>query len=141
MTSFDGTTLIELNGGGGYVTWPKAAVSVLKKIPGGSVNVIQKIGTGVSRLSIPALLTAAQASALQGKVGNSGSLVFSYETVTATLEAMEPLVSVGIDNDLYQTTLTFRRSSAPAGSVVSDAILLEDGTYLLLEDGTNLLLE
>lgn len=140
MTSFDGTTFKQLSDNG-YVTWPKASVRVIKKIPGGPLNVIQKIGTGVSRVTIPALMTEAQKDTLLGKVGTSGSLIFTYETVTAKLEAMEPPVSQGIDNDLYVSALTFKRSSAPAGSIVSNAILLEDGTYLLLEDGTNLLLE
>lgn len=140
MTSFDGTTFKELSADG-YVTWPKAAVSVIKKVPGGALNVIQRIGTAVSRVTIPALVTAAQASALEGKVGDSGSLVFSDETVTATLEAIEPRISIGIGNDLFVTSLTFRRSSAPIGSAVADAFLLEDGTYILLEDSTNLLLE
>lgn len=141
MTTFDSTTFKELNGGDGYAQWPKTATSVLKKIPGGSVSVIQRVGTAVSRLTIPALMTEAQTSALLGKVGNSGSLVFTAETVTATLEAMESPISVGIGNDLYLSALTFRRSSAPAGSIVTNAILLEDGTYLLLEDNSRLVLE
>lgn len=140
MTSFDSVQFTQLSADG-YPTWPRTAVLVIKKIPGGSGNVVQRIGTATSRLSIPALMTAAQASAMLGKVGTTGSLAFEYETTTATLEAMEPPVSIGIDNDLYTSSLSFRRGSAPTGAAITNAILLQNGTYLLLEDGSNLLTE
>lgn len=141
MTSFGGTTILGERGNDGtsFPTWDKPGVSVIKKIPGGSLNVIQTIGTGPARLGLAVKVTGAQLGSLYGQLGDTDTLIFSAETATARLESIETPVKVGA-NDEYFTTLNFIRSSG-VSTVPSTAILLEDGTPILLEDGTYLLLE
>lgn len=139
--SFDGATLKQLSDGSGrYAVWSKTGGFVIKKIPGGDKNVIQKFSAAFPRMTMPITGTAAQMVALQGKVGEEGTLVFHFETCTARLLSMEPPVSIGIDNDLYFSALTFLRTS-PYFTVPLDAILLQTGRMLLTETGDYFILE
>lgn len=135
MTSFRSKTFKELNNDG-YTAWPRATVSARKKIPGGPHKVIQKIGTAASTAQIPALMTEAEKDDMLNEVGNSGSLIFLYETVTAKLLEMAPPVSEGVDNDLWTSILTFRRSGAPSGGgIPANARLTEAGDARITESG------
>ena len=124
MSSFDGVTIAERGAGAAnFPIWQKRGLAVIKKIPGGDVNVIQTIGVDLPRLAMPARVTAAQLTALYGKVGVSGSLVFSYETTTALLESIEG-EEISAGKDTYMVTLTFVRSGgaigAPANALVTN---------------------
>lgn len=128
------------DGSGGFAVWSKAAGFVVKKIPGGSKNVIQTFAPALPRMTMPIVGTAAQMLALQAKVGVQGTLVFHFETTTARLLSMGPPVSIGIDNDLYFSTLELIRSS-PYFAVQPDAILMQTGAQILLETGDYFQLE
>ena len=135
MASFASATFDELGNDSTYNIWSKAGIAVVKKIPGGDDSVIQKIGIDLPRLSMPVKGTAAQITALYDKVGDSGSLVFSYETCTARLESMEPPQSIGIDNDLYTSVLNFIRSTSVVSAlpVTSTAFITEAGETFILQ--------
>lgn len=135
MTSFDGVTIKGERGNDGtsFPTWNKPGVSVVKKIPGGDVNVIQIIGTGPARLGLAVKVTFAQLTSLYGKLGVTGSLVFSYETATAKLESIDTPVQIGT-NDEYFTTLNFIRSSG-VSTTPATAFLTEAGDILATEGG------
>jgi hypothetical protein len=124
-TSFDSAAFLELASDGVYAGWSKTGSVVFKKIPGGDDTVIQKTGTGLPRLTMQALMTAAQLSAMYGKVGSSATLIFSYETCTARLEKIDGAQSIGIDNDIYTANLSFIRtgsvSTTPAAARVTEA--------------------
>ena len=140
MGTFDGVTFQEL--GPEYPIWSKSGTTIVKKIPGSSNNVIQKIGVDLPRLSLQVKLTAAQLTSMYGKVGNSASLVFSYETTTARLESIDPPVSIGIDNDIYLATLSFIRSSgAITGASGSSVRITESSDTRLTESGDIRVLE
>lgn len=108
--SFDGATLKQLSTDHKLAVWSKTGGFVIKKIPGGG-NVIQVIGLSFPRMSMPVIGTAAQMGSLKAKVGSSGTLIFHYETTTARLISMDAPVSIGIDNDLYTSALTFLRTA------------------------------
>jgi hypothetical protein len=97
--------------------------------------VIQKISTGLPRLMMPITGTKTQMQALLAKVGDEGSLIFSYETTTARLEAMAPPTSIGIDNDLYTATLTLIRSNGAITTVPASAWLTESSETWITETG------
>ena len=132
MTSFSGIAFRELGNDGLYKLWSKAGIVVIKKIPGGG-NVIQKIGVGLPRLSMPIQCTAAQLTSLYAVVGDSASLVFSYETTTARLESIDPPARVSINADLYETTLSFIRSGGGISTTPSTAFLTESGDTFVTE--------
>lgn len=140
--SFDSAAFRELSSGDGYATWGKASTFATKKIPGSDDTVLQLAGIALPKLAMPIMGTASEMAALLGKVGVEGSLVFTYETVTARLESMEPPVSIGIGNDLYVSTLHLIRSSgaiSPApdtGSLILDsdrAVVTDDGGALVTD--------
>lgn len=110
MASFDGAAFDELGPDSTYAIWQKEGVFTTKKIPGSADNVIQKIALGVPRLDMPIKGTASQITALYGKVGDSGTLAFTYESTNATLESMDSPLSIGIDNNLYTSVLHFLKT-------------------------------
>lgn len=135
MGSFDGATFKER--GRNAQTWPlwgKAGIAVIKKIPGGPKNVIQKLTIDMPRLDLVVRVTAAELAALYGKVGVEGSLVFSYETCTARLERMDG-EEVGAGNDRYFVTLHLLRSSGAIAGTPATALLSDSGAYLLSDGG------
>ncbi len=136
-TSFDGASgWRQLSSGSGYAVWSKTGGFVIKKIPGGAKNVIQKFAQAFPKMTMPIEGTAAQMTALQGKVGVEGSLVFHFETCTARLLSMTAPISIGIDNDLYFSSLTFIRSSGYfAIATASTTRITEAGDIRLTEDG------
>lgn len=134
MASFAAATFDELGNDSTYNVWSKQGIAITKKIPGGAKNVIQKIGTDLPRMAMPIKGTASQITALYGKVGDSGTLIFSYETCAARLESMEPPQSIGIDNDLYTGVLSFIRT-ASVSTVSSTAWLTESGDTWITESG------
>lgn len=110
MASFASATFDELGPDSTYAVWQKDSNFVVKKIPGSADNVIQKIALARARLDMPIKATASQITALYGKVGDSGTLAFTYESVSATLEAMDSPLSIGIDNNLYTSVLHFLKT-------------------------------
>ena len=132
MASFASATFDELSNDHEYAVWSKQGIAVIKKIPGGDKNVIQKIAVDLPRMTMPIKGTAAQITALYGKVGDSGTLIFSYETCTARLERMEPPQSIGIGNDLYASALSFIRT-ASITSVSTDTRITEAGVVRVTE--------
>jgi hypothetical protein len=139
--SFDGSTYDPLSDGSSiYPVWSKAGIAVVKKIPGGSKNVIQKIGVGLPRMALPIKGTRAQMDALLGKVGDSGTLIFPYETCVARLESMEPPTSIGIGNDLYTSVLNLIRT-ASVSTVSSTAFITEGGDAFITEASETLIQE
>ena len=137
MSSFDGVTIGERGSGGqSFPIWQKRGLAVVKHIPGGDVNVIQVIGFDLPRMSMPARVTAAQLTALYGKVGVSGSLVFSYETTTALLESIEG-EEISAGKDTYMVTLTFVRSGGAIGAP-SNALVTDLGETLITGGGDTL---
>src|SRR5919202_653785 len=111
MASFDGATFKELSQDGRFAVWSKAATIVVKKVPGGDLNVIQVIGQALPRLTMPIACSASELTALYGKRGNEATLVFSYESTTARLESIAPPALAAVGSDLYFTSLSFIRSS------------------------------
>jgi hypothetical protein len=141
--SFGSITGIKERGQGsgqGFPVWDKRGVVSLKKIPGGSKNVIQKISITACRLAMPVRVTAAQLQDLYDAVGSTASLVFHFETVNATLEAIDAPEEFFFSQDTYTTTLHFLRSST-VFAAASTSFLLESGDTLLLESGTELVTE
>src|SRR5262249_37195209 len=114
---------------------------VVKKIPGGDVNVIQVIGEALPRLSMPIACSAAELSALYGKRGGEASLVFSYETTTARLEPIAPPSLAAVGPALYFASLSVIPSSGAITSVPSTALITEDGATLLTEAGESIIQE
>lgn len=134
-TSFAGAAFRQLSDGQGrYAVWAKTGGFIIKKIPGGDKNVIQKFAPAFPRMTMPITGTAAQMVALQGKVGDSGSLIFHFETATARLLLMSEPVSIGIGNDLYFSSLTFIRSSTYF-TIPSTAWLTQTGETWLTQSG------
>lgn len=139
--SFDGvTTLGERGAGPGqYPVWTLTGNVVLKKIPGGDKTVIQIVGKKLPRLALTVKVTAAQFAALRTKAESftTGTLVFGFETTTATLIAVSPAEEQGAGHDVYFTTLSLIRSSGDFGSVsVTDAWLTEAGANWQAQDGS-----
>jgi hypothetical protein len=134
MTSFDGVSFKELTQDSTYPTWSKSGNTLIKNIPGGSKNVIQKVGTDLPRLAMPVQLTAAQLASLKTKAeaATVGTLIFSYETCTARLQSVDSPASVGIDNDIYPATLNFIRTGS-VSTTPTTAILAENGNPLITE--------
>lgn len=136
MGVFDSASFDELSDGSSqYAGWSKPGLTVVKKIPGGSKNVIQKIGVGMPKLALAIKGTKAQMTALLAKVGDEGSLTFNFETTTARLESMEPPTSIGIDNDLYTSTLNFLRSSGGITALPSNLLRSDAGNRLTDNSG------
>jgi hypothetical protein len=134
MTSFDGVSFKELTQDSTYPTWSKSGNTLIKNIPGGSKNVIQKVGTDLPRLAMPVQLTAAQLASLKTKAeaATVGTLIFSYETCTARLQSVDSPASVGIDNDIYPATLNFIRTGS-VSTTPTTAILAENSNPLITE--------
>jgi hypothetical protein len=109
MASFASCSFYESpSDGTGYPSWNKAMILAVKPRPNDD-PVIQEIGEDVQRAAIAITCTAAQLSALQDKVLESGSLVMNWETVNAFLDSISPPQMVGIGNDLFFATLNFIR--------------------------------
>jgi hypothetical protein len=140
MGSFDGAGFSERGAPPQFQVWSKGGTVAIKKIPGGSNNVIQKIGVDLPRLALVVKATSAQLTALYGKVGVSGSLVFGYETATATLESIDSVAEQGAGKDVYFATLNLIRSSA-VSFTPSTAFLTEAGDTFLTEGGDTFIQE
>lgn len=143
--SFDGTgTLGERGSGPGrYPVWTLTGNVVIKKIPGGDKTVIQIVGKKLPRLALTVKVTAAQFASLRAKAENftTGTLVFGFETTTATLIAVSAAEEQGAGHDVYFTTLSLIRSSGNFGTVPSTARLTEAGNVRLTEAGAIRIIE
>lgn len=137
--SFDGTsTLGERGAGPGrYPVWTITGNVVIKKIPGGNKVVIQIIGRKLPRLALTVKVTAAQVAALRTKAENftSGTLVFGFETTTATLISVSAAEEQGAGHDVYFATLQLIRSSSSFGTVPATARITEAGDVRVTEAG------
>lgn len=135
--SFAGaSTLGERGAGpGNYPVWSVEGVVVVKKIPGGNKNVIQVIGIKRPRLALTVKCTAAQLAALRAKIGVTGTLVFHFETTTATLESVENAAEQGAGHEVYFATLNLIRSDASFGSTPSTARITESSDTRVTESG------
>src|SRR5262245_29809163 len=121
--TFDGaTTLGERGRGptGPYPVWSVTGTVVVTKIPGGSKNVVQVLGMKLPRLALTVKCTAAQLATLRGKIGETGTLVFSFETTTATLESVSDAQEIGAGHNIYFATLNLIRSSASFGAAAAN---------------------
>jgi hypothetical protein len=139
VASFDSAGFDELGQDSVYNIWSKSGIAITKKIPGGDKNVIQKIGVDLPRLAMPIKATASQITALYGKVGGSGTLVFSYETCTARLESMEQPQSIGIGNNLYTSQLNLIRLVSVG--TPTTGFITEVGETFITEGGDTLIEE
>jgi hypothetical protein len=139
--SFDGTSTLGERGrgpGGPYPVWAITGNVVIKKIPGGDKTVVQIIGQKLPRLALIVKVTAAQLAALRTKAeaGTTGTLVFSFETATATLINVTDIQEQGAGHDVYFATLHLIRSS-PYFAIASASTtrITESGDVRLTEDG------
>lgn len=131
MASFSGITIQERGAGGGrgFPVWSKSGVIVVKKIPGGDDTVIQIIGSALPRLAMPVKLTGSALASLQAAVGTTASLVFHFETASATLESVSDVRQFRTF-DIWFCTLNFIRASTVftipgggSGSLIIDSTL------------------
>jgi hypothetical protein len=134
--SFDGTNFIGERGAGAsaFPVWGKAGSIVIKRVPLGNKNVIQKIAVGLPRLALVVKVTAAQLAALRGKIGVEGTLVFGYESATARLESITGAAEQSAGHDVYFATLNLIRL-ASVGSTPSTARVIESGDTRVTESG------
>jgi len=109
MSSFDGKTFQERGEQGkNSPSWDDNDIIVIKKVPGGDLNVIQRIGADVQRLAMPISCTAAEYADLRSVRGTTGSLAdWSDDDTDAFLEKIAPRIEVKPGEDLYWTTLHF----------------------------------
>lgn len=123
--SFDGSGFGELASGGTFAVWSKAGAIVIKHIPGSNKNVIQKIGVGLPRLALPIKATSAQLTALYAKVGDTGTLVFGYESASTWLESITGVAEQGAGKNVYTATLNLIRlasvSSTPFAARITES--------------------
>lgn len=107
MASFDGVEFSERGAGNGamFPIHPIRINTVILKIPGGAKSVLQTFGVPPSAFDMPARVDAAHLSALRGKVGTSGTLIYSFGSFTARLESVSEPAEVKRDRDYYFVTL------------------------------------
>jgi hypothetical protein len=135
MTSFDGVSFKELTQDSTYPTWSKSGNTLIKNIPGGSKNVIQKVGTDLPRLAMPVQLTAAQLASLKTKAeaATVGTLIFQLRNLhSSATECRQPCKLSALI-----TTFTPRLSTSFAPDRLSTtpttAILAENSNPLITE--------
>lgn len=141
MGSFSSITFQERGSGTTFPIWGKAGIAIIKKIPGGNLNIIQKIGLDMPRLALVVRVTAAQLASLRGVVGDTASLVFGYETTTAQLESITDAQEVSAGRDTYFVTLNLLRTTGTISGGGLTSILAESGDTLTTEAGDTILVE
>ncbi len=94
--------------GKNHPQWGITRLFVLKKIPGGDLNVIQNIGNDVQRLAMPIQCTGTVLGQLIGDIGATAALHnWSGADTNAYLYDIDPPIEVKPGTDLYQTVLHF----------------------------------
>jgi hypothetical protein len=127
--------------GQGIPVWSTGGVVVIKHIPGSSKNVIQKLGTTRPRIAMPVRVTAAQLTSLFAALGTSASLVFHFETTTATLESITNVEEYFHGLEAYSATLNLIRSSGDFGTTPSGARITEAGDTRITESSDTRIIE
>lgn len=107
MASFKGATFSERGQGAQtFETFGREADVQVIRIPGGNTNVIQSSGIAADRLNLRIRGTKSEMDALRNLVNTSGSLVYSYGTRNAFLQAISDPQEV-LASGLYFATLQF----------------------------------
>lgn len=109
MASFRGISFDERGEGSSYAGWTREAETDVVIIPGSPSRTVVQIGaTGPRRLSLPIVCTQSVLEQLYAAVGQSGSLVTTYDSSTAVLTAVSDAKRF-TRNDLFFSTLQLVR--------------------------------
>lgn len=132
--NFDSVPFLELMQGQGRPSRNLLAAGTLHSHRNGTHTFID-MGDTTEPFTINVAVEGIQKTALEGKRGVTGNLVFSRGTWSATL--LDVLSQPGKNGDLniYNLALQLFSTDKPSGSVPSNAILSDDGKYLLSDDG------
>lgn len=130
--SFDSTQFWEQVQSGFYPGMDVVTEGTLYNRTGGSHTYID-MGRGPGIFEITVGVEAAQGAALIAKRGDSGSLVWSRGTQTATLLDILPTEADAFDAATY--TLRFFSDDMPAGVVASNAWLTQSGDTWIGQSG------
>ncbi len=110
MASFAGVSFEERGDNGTmYPIWGIEADATAEHIPGGNLTSIDYTGNNQDTLVLNIRCTKAQYDSLRGKVGTVGSLVYSYETHSAFLKAIQNPTQL-VTSGVYFASLLFWRT-------------------------------
>ena len=135
MASFAGINFLETPQGEGYPAHGVADLFAIKDRPNES-PAFQEIGADLQRATIGILVTGAELLALYDQCGESGSLIFDWETCDAFLAGVGETRRAGLE-DVYESSLDLIRLS---GSPL-DARLTEAGDTRITEAGAIRIIE
>ena len=101
--SFAGATFFERGTPPFFPRFSRKADSSVTHIPGGNVNVTQTSGLLADRLSLVIRCTAAELTALEGKVDTTGSLIYSGGTRSAYLDEVDSPQEIAASGRFFAT--------------------------------------
>lgn len=132
--SFDSIPFLELMQGQGRPSRNLLAAGSLNSHRNGTFTFID-MGTTTEPFTINVAVEGTQKTALEGKRGVTGNLVFSRGTWNATLLDVLPQPGKNGDLDIYNLALQLFSTSNPSGGPPDNALLSDDGHYILSDDG------
>ncbi len=104
-STFGGAAFGERHQSGMFPRFGREAVYTLHHVPGSNTTILQRAGRTADMLTVEALCTGAQLTALLALVDSTAGLVYSGGTRSAYLAKLTPL-QVGV-KDAYFVTLEF----------------------------------
>lgn len=138
--SFDGVSFFELVSSGYYPGMDVETEGTLYNL-GGGVHTYVDMGRAPGIFEIVVGVEATQATALIGKRGDTGTLVWSRGSQTATLLDILPTEADVAAFDAQKLTLKFFSDDIAGGVVSSTAFLTEAGDTFVAEAGDTFIQE
>lgn len=138
--SFDSTAFMELVSGGFLPGRDVDTEGTLYNL-GGGTHIYVDMGQAPGIFEIVVGVEGTQASALIGKRGDTGTLVWSRGSQTATLLDILPTEADVAGFDANTLTLKFFSDDFPSGVTPSGAIVSEGSVSIVTEGGVSIVTE